>query len=77
MSEHAIAQIGSTQTGPKTKKVTVEDLLQEVSQKPRMGRLPVAVKQAKKKARTLNVPLEKPQALRVIVLKSINYVWSY
>nr|CAG4649451.1 EOG090X08JJ [Scapholeberis mucronata]SVE93701.1 EOG090X08JJ [Scapholeberis mucronata] len=50
---------------PKTKKVTVEDLLQEVSQKPRMGRLPIAVKQAKKKARTLNVPLEKPQALRI------------
>lgn len=78
MSEHAIAQIGSIQQGSTAKKVKVEDLLKEVSLKPRMAKLTNAVKQAKKKARTLQAPLEKPQALRVLFgLHAIAYSYSF
>ncbi len=49
----------------------MEDLLQAIAEKPRLKALPTAVKQVKKRGKTLETPLEKPQALRVF----INLFW--
>ena len=69
ISEHALVQIGSSARTSKTKKVNVDDLLKVIAEKPRLGSLQTAVKQAKKRSHinTLNAPLEKPQQLRVCV----------
>lgn len=66
INEHALAEVHSKESlGNKTKKVKVEDLLKEIAEKPRLGALQAAVKQSKKHAKTLQAPLEKPQALKV------------
>lgn len=72
ISEHALVQIG---TGGKTstkRKINVDELLEVIAQKPRLGSLQTAVKQAKKRAQTLNAPLEKPQQLRVCIDDSFS-----
>lgn len=66
INEHALAEVRSKESsGNKSKKVKVEDLLKAIAEKPKLGALQTAVKQSKKNARTLQAPLEKPQALRV------------
>ncbi|XP_045025807.1 LOW QUALITY PROTEIN: U3 small nucleolar RNA-associated protein 14 homolog A-like [Daphnia magna] len=63
INEHALVQVGSGKS--KTNKIKVDDLLNVIAEKPRLGALKKAVKQAKSKSSTLKAPLEKPQALRV------------
>lgn len=69
INEHALAQVGSGESTSDAKKVLMEDLLQAIAEKPRLRALPTAVKQVKKRGKTLQTPLEKPQALRVFKKK--------
>nr|CAG4641809.1 EOG090X08JJ [Eurycercus lamellatus] len=68
---NAITKLGSTkkvriaQRTEPISKINEHALVQAIAEKPRLGRLPAAVKQAKQRGHTLKTPLEKPQALRV------------
>lgn len=70
INEHALVQIGTAES--KTNKIKVDDLLNMIAQKPCLGALKKAVKQAKSRSSTLNAPLEKPQALRVGINNQIK-----
>ena len=59
-----------------SKKVQVNDLLKALSKKPKLAALPKAVDKAKQNGRTLDVPLEKPQALQVLLYKYFCVIFS-
>ncbi len=78
VAEYALAGVGTgggdddDGEGPTTKaKISVKDLLQAMSKKPRTAVLEKSLKQAQKRGKTLEAPLEKPQAERV--LRSVGY----
>ena len=54
-------------------KIEVEDLLQTIEHKPTLAQLPKAIKKAQDNAQTLDAPLEKHEAIKVIVI----HVYSY
>jgi len=54
-------------------KIEVEDLLKTIEHKPTLAQLPKAIKKAQDNAQTLDAPLEKHEAIKVIFINVSSY----